>query len=142
MVSAAKKILYIWIGMVLSLAASGIWISPGGSLKEIGGDAQVLDLNYWQLSKSNSSIQYDKAADQYEILKDTASISQKINRADKCWNYVSVNIGSMSCPVLEGTLVFYDEEKNNIAEQRMELKQGHSLLALEKVKFSSLKFVT
>ncbi|MDY3343447.1 MAG: hypothetical protein SOX45_12255 [Lachnospiraceae bacterium] len=142
MVSAAKKILYIWIGMVLSLAAAGIWISPGGSLKEIGGDAQVLDLNYWQLSKSNSSIQYDKAADHYEILKDTASISQKINRADKCWNYVSVNIGSMSCPVLEGTLVFYDEEKNNIAEQRMELKQGHSLLALEKVKFSSLKFVT
>ena len=36
MVSAAKKILYIWIGMVLSLAAAGIWISPGGSLKEIG----------------------------------------------------------------------------------------------------------
>lgn len=141
-VSAAKRILYIWIGMVVSLTVAGIWISPGGSLKGVGGDTQVLDLNYWQLSKSNSSIQYDKAADQYEILKDTASISLKINKTDKCWNYLSVNIGSMSCPVLEGSLVFYNEEKNSIAEQRMELKQGHSLLALENVKFTSLKFVT
>lgn len=138
-VRTERQILYIWIGIVLSLVTAGIWISNTGNLKGIGGTGQVLDLSYWQLSKSNSSIQYDRAADQYEILCDSASVKLKINRNDKKWNYLSVDIGSMSCPVLEGTLIFYDEEKKIIAEQRMELKQGHSLLALENVKFSSLK---
>lgn len=131
------KLAWLMFGVLFAFAGSCMLISGTGNLDQFYDVGEVYDVQRSYLKQNwSTDLLYDAEKLVWKVEKEVAikNMSVSLDR----WEYVYMYLARVNKENFDATIVCYDEEYNVLYSNEVNLREGHNLLRIPNVEYSSL----
>lgn len=122
--------LILLTGLLSCLMMSMLYLGGGMNLKCFLGAEKVYDFPKEDLTKNSKGWEYHGDAEGYSIVKNNAVNKYRVGRSTGKWKCLYITMDKMNVPVLYATLEYYNNKKELLLEQPVELSLGENIIFL------------
>lgn len=124
--------IYIWLlaGILLCAAAACMKYSDSLNFEHFLENGDIYTFSQEKVASATSTIAYDSGTGVYTVTTDNAKKALGKVPGKRSWSYLYLQVSNLTAIPSDWTLVFYDAQKNKLAEQTVHIVAGDNMIPI------------